>query len=33
MAPHNALAVEEISNGFPNHVLPKIYHEPSFEDI
>jgi hypothetical protein len=33
MAPSNALAMEEIINGFPNPVLPKIYHEPTFEDI
>jgi hypothetical protein len=33
MAPTNALTVEEIINGFPNPILPKIDHEPSFEDI
>jgi hypothetical protein len=33
MAPSNALTVEEIINGFPNHVLPKIDNEPTFEDI
>jgi hypothetical protein len=33
MAPSNALAVEEIINGFPNPVLPKIDNEPTFEDI
>jgi hypothetical protein len=33
MAPSNALTVEEIINGFPNPILPKIYHEPTFEDI
>jgi formylmethanofuran dehydrogenase subunit A len=33
MAPRNALTVEEIINGFPNPVLPKIDHEPTFEDI
>jgi hypothetical protein len=33
MAPSNALAVEEIINGFPNPVLPKIDQEPTFEDI
>jgi hypothetical protein len=33
MAPSNALTVEEIINGFPNPVLPKIDHEPTFEDI
>jgi hypothetical protein len=32
-APINALTVEEIVNGFPNHVLPKIDHKPTFEDI
>jgi hypothetical protein len=30
MAPSNALTVEEIINGFPNPVLPKIDHEPTF---
>jgi hypothetical protein len=25
--------VEEIINGFPNPILPKIDHEPTFEDI
>jgi hypothetical protein len=33
MVPHNALTVEEIIKGFPNPVLPKIYHEPTFKDI
>jgi hypothetical protein len=33
MAPTNALTVEEIINGFPNPVLPKIENEPTFEDI
>jgi hypothetical protein len=33
MAPSNALTVEEIINGFPNPVLPKIDNEPAFEDI
>jgi hypothetical protein len=33
MAPRNALTVEEIASGFPNPVLPKIYHEPRFEDM
>jgi hypothetical protein len=33
MAPSNALTVEEIINGFPNPVLPKIDNEPTFEDI
>jgi hypothetical protein len=33
MAPSNALTVEEIINGFPNSVLPKIDNEPTFEDI
>jgi hypothetical protein len=33
MAPSNALTVEEIINGFPNDVLPKIDHKPTFEDI
>jgi hypothetical protein len=33
MAPINALTVEEIINGFPNPVLPKIDNEPTFEDI
>jgi hypothetical protein len=33
MAPHHALTVEEIMNRFPNPVLPKIEHEPTFEDI
>jgi hypothetical protein len=33
MAPRNALTVEEIINGFPNPVLPKIDNEPTFEDI
>jgi hypothetical protein len=33
MAPSNALTVEEIINGFPNPIFPKIDHEPMFEDI
>jgi hypothetical protein len=33
MAPSNTLRVEEIINGFPNPVLPKIDNEPTFEDI
>jgi hypothetical protein len=33
VVPINALVVEEIINGFPNPVLPKIDHEPTFEDI
>jgi hypothetical protein len=33
MAPRNALTVEEIINGFPNPILPKIDNEPTFEDI
>jgi hypothetical protein len=33
MAPSNALMVEEIINGFPNPILPKIDHEPTFEGI
>jgi hypothetical protein len=33
MAPSNALTVEEIVNGFPNPILPKIDHEPMFEDM
>jgi formylmethanofuran dehydrogenase subunit A len=33
MALSNALTVEEIINGFPNPILPKIDHEPTFEDI
>jgi hypothetical protein len=33
MAPSNALTVEEIINVFPNPILPKIYNEPTFEDI
>jgi hypothetical protein len=33
MAPRNALTVDEIINGFPNPVLPKIDHKPTFEDI
>jgi hypothetical protein len=33
MAPSNALTVEEIINGFPNPVLPKIDNEPTFDDI
>jgi hypothetical protein len=31
--PSNAMTVEEIINGFPNPVLPKIDNEPTFEDI
>jgi hypothetical protein len=33
MAPINTLTVEEIINGFPNPVLPKIDNTPTFEDI
>jgi hypothetical protein len=33
MAPSNAITVEEIINGFPNPVLPKIDNKPTFEDI
>jgi hypothetical protein len=33
MAPSNTPTVEEIINGFPNPVLPKIDSEPNFEDI
>jgi hypothetical protein len=33
MAPSNSLTVKEIINGFPNPVLPKIDHEPTYEDI
>jgi hypothetical protein len=33
MALRHALTVEEIINGFPNPVLPKIDHELTFEDI
>jgi hypothetical protein len=33
MVPSNALTVEEIINGFPNPVLPKIDNEPTFENI
>jgi hypothetical protein len=33
MPPSNALTVEEIINGSPNPVLPKIDNEPTFEDI
>jgi predicted secreted protein len=33
MAPINALTVEEVINGFPNPVLPKVDHEPTFKDI
>jgi hypothetical protein len=33
MAPSNALTVEEIINGCPNPVLPKIDNEPTFEYI
>jgi hypothetical protein len=31
MAPSNALTVEEIINGFPNPVLPKIDNETTFQ--
>jgi hypothetical protein len=33
MAPSNALTVEEIINGFPKPVLPKIENKPFSEDI
>jgi hypothetical protein len=33
MVPSNAMTVEEIINGFPSPILPKIDHEPTFEDI
>jgi hypothetical protein len=33
MAPSNSLSVEEIINGFPNPIIPKIDHELTFEDI
>jgi hypothetical protein len=33
MVPSNALTVEEIIKGFPNPILPKIDHKPTFEDI
>jgi hypothetical protein len=33
MAPINALTVEKIIKVLPNHFLPKIDHEPTFEDI
>jgi hypothetical protein len=33
MVPDNVLMVEEIITGFPNPALPKIDHEPTFEDI
>jgi hypothetical protein len=33
MAPSNTLTVEEIINGFTSPILPKIDHEPTFEDI
>jgi hypothetical protein len=33
MSPSNALTVEEIINRFPNPILSKIDHEPTFEDI
>jgi hypothetical protein len=33
MAPRHELTVEEIINGFPNLILPKIDHEPIFQDI
>jgi hypothetical protein len=33
MAPSTALTVEEMINGSPNTILPKIDHEPTFEDI
>jgi hypothetical protein len=32
-ATSNTLTIEEIINGFPNPVLPKIDNEPTFEDI
>jgi hypothetical protein len=31
MAPYNALTVDDIINGFPTPVLPKINHKPTFE--
>jgi hypothetical protein len=33
MAPPHALTVDEIINRFPNHVLQKIDHKTTFEDI
>jgi hypothetical protein len=33
MVPRHALTVEEIINGFPKPVLPKINNEPNFEGI
>jgi hypothetical protein len=33
MAPSNALTVEEIVNLFPNPILRKIDHQPTFKDI
>jgi hypothetical protein len=33
MAPSDTLTIEEIINGFPNPVLPKIDNKPTFEDI
>jgi hypothetical protein len=33
VAPSKIITVEEIINGFPNPILPKIDHEPTFEDI
>jgi hypothetical protein len=33
MAPRHALTVEEIINGLPNPVLPKIDYDLNFEDI
>jgi hypothetical protein len=33
MVPSNPLTVEDIINGFPKPVLPKIDNEPTFEDI
>jgi hypothetical protein len=33
MVPSNELTVEEIINGFPNPVLPKIDNKPTFKDI
>jgi hypothetical protein len=33
MTPSNVLTVEEIINRFPNPILPKIDHDPTFEDI
>jgi hypothetical protein len=33
MAWSNTITVDEIINGFPNPVLPKIDNEPTFKDI